>query len=243
MPDPAPTVDCLDFRAWDQRVYCRVVVIQVVADDLTSRLTEAQRQERPELDNGILQDLGLQRGVLALPLAALLQLQLVRPRSFGPPLRNGHNLLVLLSEVGVTQPDGSEGVLADRIHLEDHPLNWQQDQLVCIPAEEERPNGKNHDNKARLHHVDDRLPPDELAVVVDKDELPLHVHLEEASIKQVGREPHSLLHAKLIPRACKVADHRDPNDLSLRSLLYARGCPRPGKRLLDVVRQTAHNVE
>mmetsp|Transcript_24062 Transcript_24062/g.74792 ORF Transcript_24062/g.74792 Transcript_24062/m.74792 type:complete len:284 (-) Transcript_24062:1217-2068(-) len=250
VPDAAPAVDCLDFRAGDQRVHHVVVVVQVLADDLATGLAKAERQQGAELDDRVLEDFCLQRRALRLHTFLVLGL-LARPdpRLLPRLLRGVRHLAgpapILVPRVLlVRQADGVEWVLADHLHLADHPLYRHEHQLVGVPTEEQGADGQHEHDEGRLHHAQDGLPLHALSDIEDKDKLALHVLPKELEHGHVRHVPHGLLQAERAPGAGQALDEGDPYDLRLvlGLDLDAAGRPRPREGQLDVPRERAHSV-
>mmetsp|Transcript_10237 Transcript_10237/g.32437 ORF Transcript_10237/g.32437 Transcript_10237/m.32437 type:complete len:236 (+) Transcript_10237:1026-1733(+) len=177
-------VDGLDLPAGDHGVHAVAVVVlhvlQIVANDLRTGLPEPEGKQGAELDDGVLEDLGL-HGHLLVRLDTLPPLPRLRPvwartdeRDL-EPMQPGIQwtqaalpevlLGSLLIELHVPELDGVQRVLADQLHLVDHPLDGVKDEVVRVPAEEQRAQRQQDDDKDRADHAHDGLPDRVLAVV------------------------------------------------------------------------------
>mmetsp|Transcript_70908 Transcript_70908/g.217317 ORF Transcript_70908/g.217317 Transcript_70908/m.217317 type:complete len:313 (-) Transcript_70908:993-1931(-) len=146
----------------------------------------------------------------------------------------------VILELQVAEPDRIQGVVPDGLHLADHPLDRQQDQLVYVPAEEQRADREHDDDEDRLHHTQDGLPLDETAHVEHEHELALHVLFEEGRLMHDRGKPNGLLLAQRGPRAGHAAQQRDAVDH--RVGLAAVVSPGLRQRALDVLRHPSNDV-
>mmetsp|Transcript_53139 Transcript_53139/g.137279 ORF Transcript_53139/g.137279 Transcript_53139/m.137279 type:complete len:340 (-) Transcript_53139:1917-2936(-) len=193
MADVAEAVDGLDLVARYHCIYRGIGIItsEVLDDDLAPRLSEAQRQKGAELDDGILEDAGLQK----------------HHRTRFP----GTSVLLAappaLPAARVTDRHGAHRAQSDDLHQPGHSLDRCQDKVVHIPAEEQSPCGEDHDDERGLKNTKDRLPSHVLRCLEDKDEVP--VYLVTVCARHHGRVPDGFLPPELLSRTGNSRYQRD----------------------------------
>mmetsp|Transcript_49471 Transcript_49471/g.115713 ORF Transcript_49471/g.115713 Transcript_49471/m.115713 type:complete len:206 (-) Transcript_49471:1241-1858(-) len=156
--------DCFNPAALDHGIHGRTVLNHVLANDLRSSLSKAQGQELSKLDDGVLQDLGL---------------ECVLGDLLAPPAlpQGGQSLLLvrllvlfflLLPVLIITKLHRIQRRLLDALHLRDHALYGDEDQLVRILAEEPSTNRQHEANEDSLNHVVHSRPQSEWPEVEDE---------------------------------------------------------------------------
>mmetsp|Transcript_80074 Transcript_80074/g.248509 ORF Transcript_80074/g.248509 Transcript_80074/m.248509 type:complete len:631 (-) Transcript_80074:970-2862(-) len=268
--DLAVAVDGLNLPPRDHRVHADVVVVQVVADNLTASLAEAQREQGTELDDRVLQDLRLHRLSLLLLLPDLLPPDDApaplhpppRPRQLlllavevrldrlqegaeagaeAPGLHRARLLVELRAPLLVAQLDGVERVLPYQLDLVDHPLDRVQHQVVRVRAEHQRAHGQGDDDEHRADHAHGCLG----------DRAPADVEQEQEGgglcRPVLGAEPcdgrqeaQHLLRPEGPPGTGLAADQRDPVDAGLGDAAVRE--PGPRHLLFDVLGQLPDDV-
>mmetsp|Transcript_108712 Transcript_108712/g.306364 ORF Transcript_108712/g.306364 Transcript_108712/m.306364 type:complete len:257 (+) Transcript_108712:945-1715(+) len=156
IPDATKADDGVDLRTWDHRVHAGTsAALHVLADDLSSSLTEAQREKTSEFDNRLFQDDGLHR-LLHFLLLALFEVHHELPglRELLAALRILDFLAAILE---VTQVHGLQRVVFDCLHFRNHALDGIQQQRVGIVGKRHGTDANDEADENCLQHAQARL--------------------------------------------------------------------------------------
>mmetsp|Transcript_60554 Transcript_60554/g.175347 ORF Transcript_60554/g.175347 Transcript_60554/m.175347 type:complete len:625 (-) Transcript_60554:809-2683(-) len=146
VPDVAEAENGVDPAARDHGVDRRRVFAHVLDDDLRPSLAESEGEQLPQLDDGVLQDLGLHRllldrlrptaAALGQPAPCLVPARVSRQQR--PALAHSLALLVqgALAVRLVAELHGVERVVPDLLHQRDHALDGLEHEDVRVPAKD-----------------------------------------------------------------------------------------------------------
>jgi len=117
------------------------VLFHILTNDVGARLSEAQSQQMANFDNSTLKHSRLI--LLFLSTCRCLALVLVDER-------HRSSLIDIFRSC-------NQWILRNESHLLDHPLQWVEDEPLCVLGEQDRAEGENDDDEQRSCNVDDRL--------------------------------------------------------------------------------------
>mmetsp|Transcript_101202 Transcript_101202/g.241298 ORF Transcript_101202/g.241298 Transcript_101202/m.241298 type:complete len:306 (-) Transcript_101202:1267-2184(-) len=190
--DVAEAKNRLNSAPWDHGIQSRAVAAaHVLANDLSARLSKAQCQQGPDLDDGLFQNHGLhglrdglrrrtpapdalphrQEPPNAQTLALALRFR-ISVFSLLAALEGSHLLPVMLL---VANGHGFKRIVSDLVELRDHSLDGCQNQPVCILRKGHGSEAQQETDEDRLRRVQNRLQLRAGPAVEDEHEVDLFI--------------------------------------------------------------------
>mmetsp|Transcript_95233 Transcript_95233/g.213286 ORF Transcript_95233/g.213286 Transcript_95233/m.213286 type:complete len:263 (-) Transcript_95233:1127-1915(-) len=196
--------DGADGSAWDHCVDAHTRAPHVVGDDVGAGLAKPESEQRPELDDGLLQNHRLQ-GLLPTRVAHAAKDQILDEAlpTVEVPLQEGlRNLLRL--ELVVGHLHGDEWVVADGLDPGNHLLHRPEDESARVVRKHHRPENQEHHHKERHEEVVLGIRLHVGSDVEVEDEVPI---VRLARSEQPWRNSHELHAAQIIRALHGGVDH------------------------------------